>query len=199
MRSGRAFGKNSGCNSNRTSSCFCQRATCRCCTPAVLVTSAAGCPCLTAACHPATLPNPPHPLPQIADLSFVLTEEEVASGLTLLCMARPVSDVVRIETQVRSATRGVHCAVHLRAGRHWQQASSARIAAPITHHPPLPPPALPCRATGATAWAATTGRGPAATSTARRSTRSWAATGRTSPTWRQQQRASRRSDDDEEE
>ena len=62
-------------------------------------------------CHPG--PIPPHPLPQIADLSFVLTEEEVASGLTLLCMARPVSDVVRIETQVRSATRGVHCAVHL--------------------------------------------------------------------------------------
>lgn len=38
---------------------------------------------------------------QIADLSFVLTEEEVANGLTLMCMARPVSDVVRIETQVR--------------------------------------------------------------------------------------------------
>lgn len=35
----------------------------------------------------------------IGDISFVLTEEEVANGLTLLCMARPVSDVVRIETQ----------------------------------------------------------------------------------------------------
>ncbi|KAL4853340.1 Ferredoxin-1 [Chlorella vulgaris] len=35
----------------------------------------------------------------IADLSFVLTDEEVADGLTLMCMARPVSDVVRMETQ----------------------------------------------------------------------------------------------------
>lgn len=35
----------------------------------------------------------------IADLSFVLTEGEVESGITMLCMCRPVSDVVRIETQ----------------------------------------------------------------------------------------------------
>jgi ferredoxin len=39
----------------------------------------------------------------IADLSFVLTEDEIANGITMLCMARPVSDVVRIETQASSA------------------------------------------------------------------------------------------------
>lgn len=38
---------------------------------------------------------------QIADLSFVLTDEEVDNGIFMLCMARPVSDVVRVETQVR--------------------------------------------------------------------------------------------------
>lgn len=35
----------------------------------------------------------------IADLSFVLTDDEVKSGITMLCMSRPVSDVVRVETQ----------------------------------------------------------------------------------------------------
>ncbi|EIE27567.1 ferredoxin, partial [Coccomyxa subellipsoidea C-169] len=35
----------------------------------------------------------------IDDLSFTLDEEEIAKGMALLCMARPVSDVVRIETQ----------------------------------------------------------------------------------------------------
>ncbi|KAL4451918.1 hypothetical protein ABPG75_007580 [Micractinium tetrahymenae] len=35
----------------------------------------------------------------IADLSFVLTDEEVESGIFMLCMSRPVSDVVRVETQ----------------------------------------------------------------------------------------------------
>ncbi|KAL4420239.1 hypothetical protein ABPG77_011063 [Micractinium sp. CCAP 211/92] len=35
----------------------------------------------------------------IADLSFVLTDEEVDNGIFMLCMARPVSDVVRVETQ----------------------------------------------------------------------------------------------------
>ncbi|KAA6426585.1 MAG: ferredoxin [Trebouxia sp. A1-2] len=35
----------------------------------------------------------------IADLSFTLEEDEVEQGLTLICMSRPVSDVVKIETQ----------------------------------------------------------------------------------------------------
>jgi ferredoxin len=35
----------------------------------------------------------------VADLSFCMSEEEEADGMTLLCMSRPVSDVVRIETQ----------------------------------------------------------------------------------------------------
>ena len=40
------------------------------------------------------------PLPaQIMDLSFTVSEEEQAEGMTLLCMARPVSDRVVIETQ----------------------------------------------------------------------------------------------------
>lgn len=36
---------------------------------------------------------------QIPDLSFTMTEEEQEEGMTLLCMARPVSDRVVIETQ----------------------------------------------------------------------------------------------------
>lgn len=36
---------------------------------------------------------------QIPDLSFTVSEEEQADGMTLLCMARPVSDRVVIETQ----------------------------------------------------------------------------------------------------
>ena len=40
---------------------------------------------------------------QIADLTFVLTEAETESGISMLCMSRPVSDVVRIETQVGEA------------------------------------------------------------------------------------------------
>lgn len=36
---------------------------------------------------------------QIPDLSFTMSEEEQADGMTLLCMARPVSDRVVIETQ----------------------------------------------------------------------------------------------------
>lgn len=35
----------------------------------------------------------------VADLSFTVSEEEEADGMTLLCMARPVSDKVVIETQ----------------------------------------------------------------------------------------------------
>ncbi|KAI8105166.1 hypothetical protein M9435_000336 [Picochlorum sp. BPE23] len=35
----------------------------------------------------------------IPDLSFTVSEEEQADGMTLLCMARPVSDRVVIETQ----------------------------------------------------------------------------------------------------
>ena len=35
----------------------------------------------------------------VADLSFCMSEEEEADGMTLLCMSRPISDVVRIETQ----------------------------------------------------------------------------------------------------
>lgn len=35
----------------------------------------------------------------MSDLTFTLTEEELAAGMTLICMARPVSDVVRLETQ----------------------------------------------------------------------------------------------------
>jgi 2Fe-2S type ferredoxin len=35
----------------------------------------------------------------VADLSFTVSEEEQADGMTLLCMARPVSDKVVIETQ----------------------------------------------------------------------------------------------------
>lgn len=35
----------------------------------------------------------------VADLSFTVTEEEQADGMTLLCMARPLSDRVVIETQ----------------------------------------------------------------------------------------------------
>jgi len=35
----------------------------------------------------------------IADLSFTLSEDEIANGMTLICMSRPVSDVVKIETQ----------------------------------------------------------------------------------------------------
>eukprot|EP00890_Picochlorum_soloecismus_P006059 jgi/Picsp_1/6454/NSC_03801-R1_chloroplast precursor len=35
----------------------------------------------------------------IPDLSFTVTEEEQEKGMTLLCMARPVSDRVVIETQ----------------------------------------------------------------------------------------------------
>jgi hypothetical protein len=36
---------------------------------------------------------------QVADLSFTVSPEEEAAGMTLLCMARPVSDRVVIETQ----------------------------------------------------------------------------------------------------
>ncbi|PRW57228.1 chloroplast precursor [Chlorella sorokiniana] len=35
----------------------------------------------------------------IADLTFVLTPDEIENGLTMLCMSRPVSDVVYVETQ----------------------------------------------------------------------------------------------------
>ena len=35
----------------------------------------------------------------VADLSFTMSEEEAADGMTLLCMARPVSDKIVIETQ----------------------------------------------------------------------------------------------------
>jgi ferredoxin len=35
----------------------------------------------------------------IADLSFTVSDEEAAQGMALLCMARPVSDRVVIETQ----------------------------------------------------------------------------------------------------
>lgn len=35
----------------------------------------------------------------IADLSFTLTDDEVAQGMVLTCMARPVSDTVVMETQ----------------------------------------------------------------------------------------------------
>lgn len=38
-------------------------------------------------------------LVQVADLSFTMSDEEAADGMTLLCMARPVSDTVVIETQ----------------------------------------------------------------------------------------------------
>lgn len=36
---------------------------------------------------------------QIPDLTFTVSEEEQAQGMALLCMARPVSDRVVIETQ----------------------------------------------------------------------------------------------------
>jgi len=36
---------------------------------------------------------------QIPDLSFTVTEEEQKQGMTLICMARPVSEKVVIETQ----------------------------------------------------------------------------------------------------
>lgn len=58
------------------------------------------------------LAHPHRPL-QIADLSFVLTEDEIANGITMLCMARPVSDVVRVETQASSALCRCH---HCKAG-----------------------------------------------------------------------------------
>ena len=32
---------------------------------------------------------------QIADISFTLTDDEVADGMVLTCMSRPVSDEVR--------------------------------------------------------------------------------------------------------
>ena len=48
---------------------------------------------------PCPLLLPLLPLPQIADLSFTMSEDEQAQGMALLCMARPVSDVVRVETQ----------------------------------------------------------------------------------------------------
>lgn len=35
----------------------------------------------------------------VPDLSFTMSEEEEADGMTLLCMSRPVSDRVLIETQ----------------------------------------------------------------------------------------------------
>ncbi|KAL3130911.1 Ferredoxin [Trebouxia sp. C0009 RCD-2024] len=35
----------------------------------------------------------------IADISFTLEDEEVEQGLVLICMSRPVSNVVKIETQ----------------------------------------------------------------------------------------------------
>lgn len=35
----------------------------------------------------------------VPDLTFTVSEEEVADGMTLLCMSRPVSDTVVIETQ----------------------------------------------------------------------------------------------------
>ena len=46
-------------------------------------------------------PCPPASPPQIADLTFVLTPDEIDNRLTMLCMSRPVSDVVYVETQVR--------------------------------------------------------------------------------------------------
>jgi len=36
---------------------------------------------------------------QIADLAFTVSDEEAADGMALLCMARPVSDRVVVETQ----------------------------------------------------------------------------------------------------
>lgn len=53
----------------------------------------------------APLPSPPHAFPphlslQIADLSFTLTDDEVAQGMALTCMSRPVSDTVRSKQQV---------------------------------------------------------------------------------------------------
>lgn len=36
---------------------------------------------------------------QIFDLSFTLTEEEQADGMALICMSRPLTDVVVMETQ----------------------------------------------------------------------------------------------------
>lgn len=63
--------------------------------------------------HPVVFPHRPpahstHPtttMPafsdlQIADLTFVLTQPEIDNKLTMLCMCRPVSDVVYVETQV---------------------------------------------------------------------------------------------------
>jgi hypothetical protein len=35
----------------------------------------------------------------IPDLSFTMNEDEIAQGMCLLCMARPVSEKVVIETQ----------------------------------------------------------------------------------------------------
>lgn len=35
----------------------------------------------------------------VADISFTLEEDEIEQGLALICMSRPVSDVVKIETQ----------------------------------------------------------------------------------------------------
>ena len=48
-----------------------------------------------------THPPFPSPLfnPQIDDISFTLDEDEVAKGMCLPCMARPVSDAVVLETQ----------------------------------------------------------------------------------------------------
>eukprot|EP00891_Asterochloris_glomerata_P005317 jgi/Astpho2/5317/Aster-05871 len=35
----------------------------------------------------------------IADLEFTLSEDEIAQGMALICMSRPASNTVRIETQ----------------------------------------------------------------------------------------------------
>ena len=100
----------------------------------------AAAPCHTLNAVPLFRPPPLllSPSPQIADLTFVLTQDEIDNKLTMLCMCRPVSDVVYVETQVRAAGGRGRGACGAGGAAHRAAAGAGAWAAPppLTRGPP---------------------------------------------------------------